>query len=480
MVLDQLQPAKVFSFFEKLTQIPRGSGNEQEVSNFLVDFAKKRSLEVRQDEYNNVIIKKEGTKGYENAPAVILQGHMDMVCEKNNDTAFDFETEGLKINIDGDWISAEGTTLGADNGIAVAISLALLDGDDYPHPPIEAVFTTDEETGMSGALGIDTSDLKGKYFINIDSESEGTFIVGCAGGQKTTVKLPCKFATMKESEAVYELAITGLKGGHSGEDINKNRGNANKVMGRLLYALSKEAAFKLINIQGGAKDNALPRECVATISLDDQKRLKTFVEEWNGVFRNEYASTDSGIKVEFAVGQRSKQAFCEDTKLSIIELMNVLPNGIQTMSPDIDGLVESSLNLGVITQEADTINFILALRSSVNSRIDDISNRLEIIAKKYDAEYIVRGEYPGWAFRRDSQLRDVFLKTYKGIYGVDAGIRAIHAGLECGIFSEKLGDVDIISLGPDMEDIHTPDERLNISSTKRIYEFLLEVLKNMK
>lgn len=479
MVLDQLQPKGVFQFFEKLTTIPRGSGNEQEVSDYLVSFAKERGFEYRQDEFNNVIIKKPGTAGYEELPAVILQGHMDMVCEKNNATEFDFEKEALKIKIDGDFITAEGTTLGADNGIAVAMSLALLDSKDVAHPPLEAVFTTDEETGMSGALGIKTDDLKGKYFINIDSETEGEFIVGCAGGQKTTIKLPAKYEEA-EYEGSYRLTVGGLKGGHSGEDINKNRGNANKLMGRFLYALSKEVDFALANVKGGAKDNALPRECVAIIGTSDKSKLEELVSAWNDCFKQEYATSDPHIALTVESVDPQTSFMSVETKEAVMDLLNLLPNGIQTMSPDIEGLVESSLNLGVVITGEETVDFILALRSSIKSKLVDVSNRLEMISKKYGAKYIVRGAYPGWAYRRDSALRDLFLKTYKEVYNKEASVRAIHAGLECGIFSEKLSEVDIIAIGPDMEDIHTPDERLSISSTARVYAFLVEVLKNMK
>ncbi|WP_105618009.1 aminoacyl-histidine dipeptidase [Vallitalea okinawensis] len=480
MILSNLEPKKVFAFFEELSSIPRGSGNEKRVSDFLVDFAKNRSLEVIQDHVNNVIIKKPATKGYEKAPTVIFQGHMDMVCEKNNDTEFDFQKDPLNLKIVDDYITADGTTLGADNGIAVAYAMAILDDNELEHPSLEIVITTDEETGMTGASNIDLSQLKGKYLINCDNESEGTFIVGCAGGAKTTINLPIE--RVKEAGMVAHVAIRGLKGGHSGEDINKNRGNSNKLMGRILYDIAKELEVSLVSINGGSKDNAIPREMDAILLFhaNEEQALKDLILKWNEILKGEFAVSDPELHVDVTFdGESDQSVMNQDSFKKVIQMLMTLPSGIQTMSSDIEGLVESSLNLGVVISKEEVVKFILALRSSKKTRLDDMLERLKIITELFGGEFITRGSYPAWEYKRESELRELFKDTYKALYNQEPNIKAIHAGLECGIFSKGMKDVDIVSLGPDMEDIHTPDERLSISSTARVYEFLVEVLKRM-
>lgn len=481
MILSNLEPKKVFTFFEELSQIPRGSGNEKVVSDFLVEFAEKRNLEVIQDHVNNVIIKKTAAAGYEDVPAVILQGHMDMVCEKNNDTEFDFEKDPLNLKIVDDYITAEGTTLGADNGIAVAYAMAILDDNELQHPALEIVITTDEETGMTGASNIDMSQLKGKYLINCDNESEGTFIVGCAGGAKTTMNLPIE-REMKTG-LIAHIVIRGLKGGHSGEDINKNRGNSNKLMGRLLYDVSKELEISLDSVNGGSKDNAIPREMDAVLLLHskEEKELKELILKWNKILKEEFSVSDPELHVEVTFeGENERSVMNQESLIKVIQMLMTLPSGIQTMSSDIEGLVESSLNLGVVITEEKVAKFILALRSSKKTRLNDMLVRLEIIAELFGGELVTRSSYPAWEYKRKSQLRELFIDTYKALYDREPNVKAIHAGLECGIFSKGMEGVDIVSLGPDMEDIHTPDERLSISSTARVYEFLVEVLKRMK
>lgn len=481
MVLSELQPKSVFEFFENLTQIPRASGNEKAVSDFLVAFAKERGLEVKQDGANNVIIKKPATPGYEDAPTVIIQGHMDMVCEKNGDTEFDFDKDPLNIKIDGEYITAEGTTLGADNGIAVAYAMAVLDDKSLQHPALEVVITTDEETGMTGADFIDASDLKGKYFINVDSESEGTFIVGCAGGTKVT--LPVPISREEVTGTVMHIGVRGLKGGHSGEDINKNRGNANKLMNRLVRRLQEEVSLQFVSITGGAKDNAIPREADVKMVIDEKDidQVKAIVADFEKVLQEEHATSEPSLSLECSVlGSETVKAMTLDSTKAVMNCLTLLPCGVQTMSAEIEGLVESSLNVGVVVTEEEEVKFILALRSSKKTRLDDIVSRLRVIASVLDSELIIRGAYPAWEFKRESPLRDIFMDTYRKKYDKEPGIRAIHAGLECGLFSEKMPGVDIISLGPDMEDIHTPDERLHIASAARVYEFLAEALAAIK
>lgn len=480
-VLEKLEPQGVFKYFEAMSEIPRGSGNEQAISDYLVGFAKERKLEVIQDKALNVIIKKPGTNGFENAPTVILQGHMDMVCEKNMDTVHDFLKDPLKLVINGDYIEADGTTLGADNGIAVAYCLALLDADHLAHPPLEVVVTTDEEAGMGGALSLDASCLEGKYLINLDSEEEGEFLVSCAGGLKAFIEVP---ATWEEVEGtVLKVMVKGLKGGHSGGEIDKCRANSNRLLGRILYDLQTSADVRIIDVVGGSKDNAIPREAYAHIVVKSEQldQSKEVIKHITEVLQNEYKTSDPGLTVVVSEEPKmeSKALTAEAAENLVFLLLNV-PNGIQTMSADIEGLVESSLNLGVLHTDEKCVKLTFAVRSSVGSLKTLMNHQLASMAKMCDAKYSVTGEYPEWAYRKDSKLRDVFIKTYKDMYGKEPLIKAIHAGLECGVFDEKIEGLDMISLGPNMFDVHTPDERLSISSTKRTWEFFLEALKNIK
>ncbi|MFW6015013.1 MAG: aminoacyl-histidine dipeptidase [bacterium] len=480
-ILDNLEPRSVFNFFEILTNIPRESGNEKAVSDYVVSFAKKRDLEVYQDQVNNVIIKKQGTKGYEELPAVIIQGHLDMVCEKNMDTVFNFEKDHIRLTIKDDYIMADGTTLGADNGIAVAYALALLDSKDIPHPPLEVLLTTDEEVGMKGALELDTSILNGKYFINLDSEEEGELLVSCAGGLKAFIHLPIDFQETNNEKA-FNIVIKGLKGGHSGMEIDKNRANSNKLLGRILHELSKHIDFDIFTLGGGLKDNAIPREAFAKIIIpnNQENKLKKIVLKMEKIFQNEYKTSDAGVKVLIKGEDSVLQVFSDEVKNKLIFLLFNIPNGVQTMSADIKGLVESSTNLGVIERENDYINLIFAVRSSIKSLKYYIRDQIKSFAHFINADFIETAEYPEWEYDPDSKLRELFVKTYEERYGEKPLVKALHAGLECGVFSEKIPDLDLISIGPDMFDVHTPEENLSISSTKRTWEFLLSVLKNMK
>lgn len=479
-ILEGLEPKGVFTYFEAISDIPRGSGNEQAISDYLVNFAKERHLEVIQDKALNVIIKKPGTGGLEHAPIVILQGHMDMVNEKNFDTVHDFLKDPLHLVVNGDFISAEGTTLGADNGIAVAYCLALLDAQDIPHPPMEVVITTDEEAGMTGASALDTSPIQGKYLINMDSEEEGEFTVSCAGGLKASISIP---AVWEEAEGnVLKVMVKGLKGGHSGTEIDKCRGNSNRILGRILYALKTEIDLKIIDVFGGSKDNAIPREAYAHLVVKGNQvdAAKAILDNITKSIQHEYKTSDSGLVVELTEPNiEHVKTLAQGSTDNLIFLLLNLPNGIQTMSADIDGLVESSLNLGVIHTNEERVKITFAVRSSVGSLKTLISNQLLTLAEKCDAKYSVTGAYPEWEYRKESKLRDIFIKTYEEKYGKKPLVNAIHAGLECGIFDEKIEGLDMIALGPNMFDVHTPDERLSISSTRRVWEFLLDVLKNI-
>ncbi|WP_026895429.1 aminoacyl-histidine dipeptidase [Clostridiisalibacter paucivorans] len=482
-VLKDLEPKEVLKYFEEITKIPRCSGKEKEMSDHLVYFAKKRNLEVIQDNAMNVIIKKPGTSGYENAPVVIIQGHMDMVCEKTSNSCHDFEKDPLKLQIDGDMLKATDTTLGGDNGIAVAYAVALLDSEDIPHPPLEVLLTTEEETGMGGASQINPEDIEGKILINIDSEEEGVLLVSCAGGMRVSANLPINWHDISEGYIPYTLKVKGLKGGHSGMEINKERGNSNKILGRILSVLDEEMDISLADLKGGSKTNAIPREAEAIILIDksNENRLKDKVNYLDKIIKNELKTADPNVTIEIErYDGKIDAAFSKDTKKGVIFLLNMIPTGVQTMSMDIEGLVQSSNNLGIVSVSKDEVVFQNAIRSSVKSLKYEIYNRIKIASDMVDAQVDMGSEYPEWQYRKDSYIRDVFERVYEDMYEKKPNVTAIHAGLECGLFAEKLGDVDMISFGPNMYDVHTPQESLSISSVKRTWDYLLGVLKEIK
>ncbi|GAB6190055.1 aminoacyl-histidine dipeptidase [Marinitoga arctica] len=478
-VLEGLEPKKVFYFFEKISKIPRCSGNEKAISDYLVNFAKERNLEYIQDKALNVIIKKPATKGYEDVPGVIIQGHIDMVCEKTSDSNHDFSKDPLKLQIEGDYIKATNTTLGADNGIAVAYALAILDSKDIEHPAIEALFTTEEETGMTGANKLDPKHLNGKVLLNIDSEEEGIFYVSCAGGLRDIITLPVKF---KESKNKYglKLKISGLQGGHSGMEIIRQRGNANKLLGRVLYDLYKKMKVECVSINGGDKSNAIPREATAELVVDNLEKAKEIAEYWDKTFKNELNVSDPDVTVSIEETNKFEKVLDNETFEKTIYILMLVHDGVQTMSKSIEGLVESSSNLGVVKTYDNRIEFTSATRSSVETLRDLIHNKTEIIAKLVGAEINTNAPYPAWEYKPDSKIRELMKKVYKDMYGKEPEIAAIHAGLECGILSGKMKDVDMISFGPNLYDVHTPQEKMSISSVKRTWEFLIEVLKQMK
>ena len=480
-IIEGLEPKSVLEYFEKINNIPRGSGNEKEISDYLLSFAKERNLEVIQDEELNVIIKKPGTKGYESSPTVILQGHMDMVCEKNFDVEHDFLKDPIELVVDGDYISANGTTLGADNGIAVAYCLAILDSSEIEHPPIEVFITSNEEAGMNGAIGVDPSNFSGRILVNLDSEEEGEFLVSCAGGLKACINVPIKWEQAEGTAC--KIMVKGLKGGHSGSDIDKNRANSNRILGRILYDLNDAMDIHVVDIFGGSKDNAIPREAYANVIIPDGEfdKFNDIVDKISSDIKNEFKTSDSGLTVVITKEDMNEtKVMDKDTLNNLIFLLTCLPNGIQTMSADIEGLVESSLNLGVVVTNDDSVKLTIAVRSSVGSLKKVMAYQLGLFAEYGHSEFRITGEYPEWEYRKESKIRDIFAKTYEDMYGKKPLIKAIHAGLECGVFDEKIEGLDMISLGPNMYDVHTPDERLSISSTKRTWEFLLNALKNIK
>ena len=472
-----LEPQAVFHYFEDICAIPHGSYNTKAISDYLVEFAKKNDLRYIQDDLNNVILFGDATPGYEDHEPVILQGHMDMVCEKDEGCSIDMEREGLDVTHDGNYVFAKGTTLGGDNGIAVAYALALLADKTIPHPALEVIITVDEETGMEGAAGIDLSMLKGRRMLNMDSEEEGIFTVSCAGGVRTVISLPV------ERRAVYgpcvRLTVEGLQGGHSGVEIHKNLANANKVMGEFLGRVQQLMPVCITKIQGGAKDNAIPRSCQVTLVALGMyiERINDVAEQLQKEIREKYDEPDVIIRGD-DVDALGGNGLTTECSAKLIALLNAAPNGVQSWSQDIDGLVQTSLNLGVVKLE-EKLELTFAIRSSVNQEKLDLAQRLEELAKFYDAEVSHKGDYPAWEYKKDSSLRDTMVKVYKEMYNADAQVVAIHAGLECGLLSEKLPGLDCVSIGPEMHDIHTSRERLGIASVGRMWQYIQEVLKNL-
>ncbi|MBO5976678.1 MAG: aminoacyl-histidine dipeptidase [Oscillospiraceae bacterium] len=477
MVIGNIEPKSVMSIFETICSIPHGSGNTKALSDWCVDFAAKRGLEHYQDELNNVIIIKEATAGYENAKPVILQGHIDMVCQQEADLAKDMSKEGLDLAVDGDDIHAIGTTLGGDDGIAVAMALAILDTDDIPHPRLEVMLTVDEETGMYGAAGIDVSAIKGKTLINIDSEEEGIFTVSCAGGARANCFLPI-VREYAEGEFV-NVIISGLKGGHSGVEIDKGRANATILMGRFLSLLA-HGSFRILTLEGGSADNAIPLRCEAGLFGCADEIAKT-AEIAEAIFKKEYRNTDAGVVIEvIRADSPCRNALDAESTQRACDLLTLVPNGIQAMSSDIPGLVETSLNLGILKLGEDTLRASFALRSSVGSRKEAMKTTLKSVLRVLGGHVEITGDYPAWEYRAESPLRDLMTEVYIRQYGEQPEVLAIHAGLECGLLSAKIPDLDCVSIGPNMKDIHTTSERMSISSVQRVWKFVLEVLKESK
>lgn len=476
-VLDQLHPQRVFSFFEQLCAIPHGSGNTKAVSDWIVGFARERGLWYTQDASDNVVIKKDASSGYEGAAPIILQGHIDMVCEKTADCAKDMAKEGLDLAVDGDVIYARGTTLGGDDGVAVAMLLAVLDDDTLQHPPIEAVFTSDEEVGLLGAAALDASVLKGRRLINLDSENEGIFTVSCAGGARANCRIPVK----REAFAGTALRVTvdGLCGGHSGAEIDKGRANSSKLLGRVLCALRKRGEFRLCSVKGGMADNAIPVKSEAILA-GDMAAACAAAEEMQRAFREEYRKTDPDISVRVEACASDLTPMDKRGTEDTVCFLTCCANGIFAMSADIDGLVQTSLNLGILNTEEDAVKASFSVRSSIDTQKQMLLDDLRCLTERLGGDMGVTGDYPGWAYRAESPLRDLMARVFTGQYGHEPKIEAIHAGLECGLFAGKIEGLDCVSLGPDMEAIHTPGEKLHIASTQRTWALLTETLRQMK
>lgn len=480
-VLTGIEPESVLKYFEGLCSVPHGSGNTKQISDYCVRFAKEHGLRYVQDGMNNVIIYKDGTPGYEQSAPVMIQGHLDMVCEKTADCTIDFETEGLTLRVDDGYISAEGTTLGGDDCIAVAIALAVLDADNIEHPPIEAVFTVDEEIGMFGAAALDGSCLKSRLMLNLDSEEEGILLVSCAGGCCATCRLPVK--RQERKGVILTLKVGGLTGGHSGVEIDKGRANASRLLGRVLNELSKTVSYSLISVAGGLKDNAIPRESSAEllVAQEDFAELKAQAAKWGSVFADEYRVTEPELSLNVVIGSKGKASVMDDgSKRRVIAALVNLPGGIQRMSADIPGLVQTSLNLGILTTADTEVAMSFALRSSVGTEKEEMLSRMENLMDLLGGSLEVAGNYPAWEYKRDSKLRDLMTEIFEEQYGRKPAVQAIHAGLECGIFAGMLPGLDCVSFGPEILDIHTTSERLSVASVQRTWKYVLEILRRLK
>ena len=480
-VLKDLQPRKVFEYFEAISAIPRESGNEKAISDYMVNFAKELGLEVHQDEAYNIYIKKPAAPGYEHLPAVILQGHLDMVCEKNKETVHDFEKDGLKLFVDGDWIGAKGTTLGGDDGIAIAFQMAILADNTLKHPALECFMTTDEERGMTGVANMRPEYLQGKILINVDNEVEGEFIVSCAGGAKAYSTLSFNREPIVEGSSVCKITINGLKGGHSGAEIHHERANAHILMGRVLHNIREQVDFQILKVEGGTKDNVITRECEVWIAtkVPHQERVAAIVAEMERVFKAEYEVQDPDITVVCNEVAYEGLAMDAQSAHQFIDYLLVVPNGVMGYAKHMEGLVETSLNLGIVKMDESTVRFASAVRSSVASRKAEILTKLSALAHAFGMAFEIKGDYPAWQYDSHSRIRELAVELYEKMYGKSPKVTAIHAGLECGFISEKCPGLDMISIGPDLEHIHSPEERLSISSTARVYEYILQLLENL-
>ncbi|MEG8947202.1 aminoacyl-histidine dipeptidase [Rosettibacter firmus] len=480
-ILGHLKPSLLWNHFEEICKRPHPSRKEEKVAEYVISVAKKNGLEYKRDEFGNIVIRKKATPGKENLKSVVLQGHLDMVAEKNADVQHDFEKDPIQPYIDGDWVKAKGTTLGSDNGIGVAAALAVLESTDIEHGPIEALFTLDEETGLNGAQSLKPGFLNSKILINLDSEEDGDLYIGCAGGQSTTAKFTFKPSEIPKNTSALEIKITGLNGGHSGLDIHKGRGNAIKLMVRLLHELNYKFGIRLVSINGGSKHNAIPRECfsVIRVPLKNLNEVKSYVENYNQIVKAELSTVEPNLSVEVSEFKNRSKVMDKVSATNLINALYGIPNGVIKMSADIEGLVETSSNLAVVTTKGKTVEVVTSQRSSVESEKRDISNAIASVFNLAKAEVQQKDSYPGWKPDVNSPILHLMKDVYKNLYGSEPHVKAIHAGLECGIIKEKFPEMDMISFGPTIIGAHSPDERVQISTVEKFWNTLVNVLKNI-
>ena len=474
----KLKPEAMWRYFHEITQIPRPSKKEEKIIAYLQNFGKKYNLETIVDEIGNVLIKKGGTHGMENHKTVVLQSHMDMVCEKNSDIDFDFDNDAIITRIDGEWLKATGTTLGADDGIGIAASLALLESDEYIHPPIEALFTMDEETGLTGAFGLKNDLLKGKILLNLDSEDEGEIFIGCAGGRDTIAELPITYKTV-ENKISARIDVKGLNGGHSGDEIQKGLGNANKLLNRILFDARIELGIDVNLIDGGNLRNAIAREAYSIVLVEENNYVKLIelVSKFNSIFKSEYHKTELNITAEISKSNKVNQAINEIDK--IIHSVYACPHGVLAWSQDIEDFVETSTNLASLKIKDDKFIFTTSQRSSVGSALDDACNMVASTFKAIGANTRHTDGYPGWNPNPNSEILDISRKSYIQLFKKEPKVLAIHAGLECGLIGETYPEMDMISFGPTIKGAHSPDERLLINTAQMFWDHLIDILKRI-
>lgn len=479
-----LQPKKVFYYFNEITKIPRPSKREGKMSKWLVDMGKSLGLPTKRDAIGNVLISKPATPGKENVTPVIFQSHMDMVCEKNNDVPFDFEKDAIRTYVDGEWLRAKGTTLGADDGIGVALALAILDDKELQHGPIECLFTVDEETGLTGAKALESGFMTGKMLLNLDSEDEGQFFIGCAGGQDTIATLDCDYENVPKDSRFYKVTVKGLQGGHSGDDINKGRANAVKLLARILWNGYRDFDIRIADIRAGNLRNAIAREGSAIVSVSNEyaNEWKTYIEEMNATYKNEFHATDSGVQVVLEKTDiKIDKVFEEMFQIDLLNVLMVCPHGVQAMSQDIPGLVETSTNLASIQKtEGDKILVTTSQRSSVETRKQAIADKVATAFWMVGADVESTDGYPGWEMNVNSPVLHIMKQAYQNVFHKEPQVLTIHAGLECGLFAKKYPELDMISFGPTLRGVHSPDEKLKIDTVQMCWDLIVEFFKLLK
>ncbi len=480
--IDGLKPALLWKYFAEISKIPRGSKNEKQISTYVFETAKKLGLEAKQDKSLNVVVRKPASAGKESMPSICLQGHLDMVCEKNKETIHNFEKDPIELVRKGDILMANGTTLGADNGVAVATNLAIMEDKSLVHGPLEFLFTVDEETGLTGANSLKPGFLQSKALMNLDSEEEGALYVGCSGGRNTIGVWKAAFENASPKSSALVIRVKGLKGGHSGLEIDKGRGNSIKIINRVLQALTK-VDTRISTIEGGNKSNAIPREAEALVFIpkNNVKKAKSIVETWNGTIKAELATVepDLTITLEEVPGVKKGKVLKRNLQSMICQTISALPHGVTKMSADIAGLVETSTNVAIIRTEKGKIELTTSQRSSVATEIDEIVQSVGAVFTLGGAKPVFAEGYPGWKPNLDSKILKIAKSSYKALYGKDPEVKAIHAGLECGIIGEKYPGMDMVSFGPTLEGVHSPDEKIHIDTVEKFWRFLLEILKNV-
>ena len=499
MDINELSPSEVFSYFQEICAIPHGSGNTGMIADYCLEFAKLHGLKARKDEADNVVIFKAGSSGYEDCEPVILQGHLDMVCEKEPDCDIDMSVQSIKACTDGKMVWADGTTLGADDGIAIAFILAVLASDTIVHPPIQAVLTSDEEIGMLGARVLDTSDLTAKRLINIDSESEGILYVSCAGGVRAECDIPVVYEdavgwvsggeqddnasdAAGNGQVCFEVKISGLAGGHSGVEIHKQHTNAIRLLASLLSHASGAADFRLVSLSGGGKENAIPKEAKAVVSVRscDATTFEQSIKESEAVWMQEISATEPHAKIELEkTDAAADKVLNSHSTANVIYALWLSPDGVYKMSQEIKGMVQTSLNLGTAYLDADKLVYKYLIRSNTAAGKKLLLERVTTFVKHLSGKVVTMSDYPAWEYKSDSQLRKICVDSFTNVYGHEPEVTSIHAGLECGILAGKMPGVDMISFGPTLESVHTPDECMNVASVERTWEYLLEILKSI-